>query len=162
MARRDSREATAALTMLTRDGVRFVRHEYRHDPAASSYGLEAAQLLQVAPGRVLKTLVVDLGGELCVAAVPVDRSLDLKATAAAFGAKKVVLAEPERAERATGYVVGAISPVGQRRRLRTVVDETALQHETVFVSGGRRGLEVELSPRDLMRVSGAIVAAVAR
>lgn len=162
MARRNAREATPALTALTRDGIDFVRHEYQHDPASDSYGLEAAQLLKVAADRVLKTLVVDVGAELCVAVVPVDHSLDLKSAAAAFGVKKVTMAPSERAERSTGYVVGAISPLGQRTRLRTVVDESALSHETVYVSGGRRGLEVELSPQDLVRSTDGIVAAVAR
>ncbi len=162
MTRRDAREATPALAALTRAGVSFTRHTYPHDPRTESYGAEAAQALGVDAARVLKTLVVDAAGELCVAVVPVDRRLDLKAVAAALDAKKVVMAEASRAERATGYVVGAISPVAQRSRLRTVVDASALQHETVFVSAGRRGLEAELTPQDLVRTTLALVADVAR
>jgi Cys-tRNA(Pro)/Cys-tRNA(Cys) deacylase len=139
---------------------------YEHDPLARerglSYGLEAAQALGVDPGQVFKTLLADVDGGLVVAVVPVDRSLDLKALASAAGGKRAVLAEPAAAERATGYVVGGISPLGQRRRLPTVVDESALSWPTVLVSAGRRGLDVELAPGDLVRVTGAVTAAVAR
>jgi Cys-tRNA(Pro)/Cys-tRNA(Cys) deacylase len=136
-------------------------HEYTHDPAAP-YGLEAAQALGAEPARVLKTLVVDHAGGLAVAVIPVNGELDLKAMAAALGAKKVAMADPAAAERATGYVVGGISPLGQKRRLATIVDESASLWPTVFVSGGRRGLEIELAPADLVSLTGGVLALVAR
>lgn len=139
---------------------------YEHDPAAESYGGEAAEALGVDPARVLKTLLAqtDLSRDhgLVVAVVPVSGLLDLKALAAAVGAKKAVMAEPALAERTTGYVVGGISPLGQKRSLRTVVDSSALAHETVLVSAGRRGLDVELAPTDLVALTGATTAAVGR
>ncbi|MGJ9412034.1 Cys-tRNA(Pro) deacylase [Aeromicrobium sp. CF4.19] len=162
MARTNDRDATPALAALTRAGVAFTRHAYDHDPRAESYGQEAAERLGVDAARVLKTLVVDVAGELCVAVLPVSRQLDLKAAAVALGAKKAVLAEPGRAQRSTGYVLGAISPVGQRTPLRTTIDASATAHETVLVSAGRRGLEAELTPADLVRVTGAVVAALTR
>jgi Cys-tRNA(Pro)/Cys-tRNA(Cys) deacylase len=116
----------------------------------------------VDPRQVFKTLLADVDGRLTVAVVPVDGSLDLKALAAALGGKRASLAEPAAAERVTGYVVGGISPLGQRRRLPTVVDESALAWATVLVSAGRRGLDVELAPADLVRLTGAVTAAVAR
>ncbi len=137
-------------------------HPYDHDPAAPSYGLEAAQALGVPPDRVFKTLLVDTGAGLAVGIVPVDRQLDLKAVAAALGAKKVSMADPAAAERSTGYVVGGISPIGQKRPLPTIVDTSALEHETVFVSGGRRGLDLELAPADLVRITSARTATIAR
>lgn len=137
-------------------------HPYRHDPAAHSYGLEAAEVLGIEPGRVFKTLVVDVEGELWVGIVPVDRSLDLKAMAAVAGRKRAGLAEHQAAERATGYVLGGISPLGQRRRLSTVIDTSAFDFDTVLVSGGRRGLDVELAPEDLTALTGATRAPIAR
>ncbi len=137
-------------------------HPYDHDPAAPSYGLEAAQALGVPPDRVFKTLLVDTGAGLAVGIVPVDRQLDLKAVAAALGAKKVSMADPAAAERSTGYVVGGISPIGQKRPLPTIVDTSALEHETVFVSGGRRGLDLELAAADLVRITSARTATIAR
>lgn len=137
-------------------------HPYDHDPAAPSYGLEAAQALGVPPDRVFKTLLVDTGAGLAVGIVPVDRQLDLKAVAAALGAKKVSMADPAAAERSTGYVVGGISPIGQKRPLPTIVDTSALEHETVFVSGGRRGLDLEMAPADLVRITSARTATIAR
>ena len=141
-------------------------HAYGHDPLARdrglSYGLEAAQALGVDPGQVFKTLLTDVDGRLVVAVVPVHRSLDLKALAAAVRGKRAVLADAAAAEKATGYVVGGISPLGQRRRLPTVVDESALGWPTVLVSAGRRGLDAELTPTDLVRLTGALTAAVAR
>ena len=111
---------------------------------------------------MLKTLLADLDGELVCAVVPVSGSLDLKALASVLGGKRAVMAEPARAERSSGYVVGGISPLGQRTPLRTVVDETAELHDTVHVSGGRRGLSVELAPAELVRLTGAVVGDVAR
>ncbi len=153
---------TPATALLTRLGIAFTAHPYDHDPRAESYGLEAAEALGVDPDRVFKTLMVDVDGELCVGVVPVSGSLDLKAMASALGGKKAQMADKQAAQRATGYVLGGISPVGQKRAHRTVVDETAELHDTVLVSGGRRGLDVELSPADLVRVTGAVVADVAR
>ena len=157
--------ATPATAALARAGVAHVVRAYEHDPAvaaaAGGYGAEAAAALGVDPAQVLKTLVASVDGDLVVAVVPVDGRLDLKALAAAVGGKRAVMAEPAAAERATGYVVGGISPLGQRRRLRTVVDAGALEHPTVLVSAGRRGLDVELAPADLVALTGAVTAPVA-
>lgn len=153
---------TPAVLAARRAGIEFRIHEYGHDPAAPSYGLEAARKLGVPPERVFKTLVASVDGELVVAIVPVARTLDLKALAAALGGKRADMAGPRAAERATGYVTGGISPLGQKKRLRTVLDESALGHETVFVSAGRRGLELELSPHDLAGLTGAAAASIAR
>jgi Cys-tRNA(Pro)/Cys-tRNA(Cys) deacylase len=163
MARRKEASAgTPATTALSRAGVDFGVHPYEHDPAAPSYGLEAATALGVPAEQVFKTLLVEGERGLAVGVVPVSSSLDLKAVAAALGVKKVAMAKPEDAERATGYVVGGISPVGQKRRLPTVVDRSAHDHERVYVSGGRRGLVLSLSPADLLRVTGAVTAPIAR
>ena len=154
---------TPAVEAAKRAGVRFEVHEYAHDPAASSYGAEAAAVLGVEPERVFKTLVASVDGVgLVVGVVPVAGSLDLKALAAAAGGKRAAMADVAEAERATGYVAGGISPLGQRKRLRCVVDESASSFETVFVSAGRRGLEIELAPGDLVSLTGAVVAPIAR
>jgi Cys-tRNA(Pro)/Cys-tRNA(Cys) deacylase len=162
MARRRGAGGTPATVALARAGVRFTEHVYEHDPAAASYGSEAATLLGVPPEQVLKTLVTSVDGRLVVGVVPVSGSLDLKAVAAAMGGKRATMADPAVAERATGYVVGGISPVGQRRAHPTVVDASALAFATVYVSGGRRGLDLGLAPGDLVRVTGAVVAAIGR
>ncbi len=148
---------TPAIAAAERAGIRFATHAYEHDPAADSYGLEAAARLDVDVDRVFKTLVVEVDGRLAVAIVPVAAQLDLRA----FG-KRTALAGRTVAERATGYVLGGISPLGQRRSLPTTVDASALEHETVFVSAGRRGLELELAPDDLVRLTGADVRPIAR
>lgn len=154
---------TPALVALVRAGVPHVAHPYEHDPSSGlGYGLEAAHALGVEPERVFKTLMASVDGALTVAVVPVTTTLDLKALAAAVGRKRAVMAEPAVAERATGYVVGGISPLGQRTAHPTVVDESAELFETILVSGGRRGLDVELAPADLVRLTGAVVADVAR
>lgn len=137
-------------------------HPYEHDPRASSFGLEAAAALGVDPERIYKTLLVDTGAGLGVGLVPVTHSLDMKALAVVLGAKRVVMAEPAAAERSSGMVVGGISPLGQKRKLPTVLDESMLRHATVLVSAGRRGLDVELSPRDLARVTNATFAHISR
>jgi Cys-tRNA(Pro)/Cys-tRNA(Cys) deacylase len=142
--------------------VRFTEHAYTHDAGAASYGLEAADALGLDPERVFKTLLTTVDAALVVGIVPVSGQLDLKAVAAAVGGKKAVMADPTAAERATGYVVGGISPIGQKRRLTTVLDESALGFDTVYVSGGRRGLDLGLSPADLVRVTGAKVAPIRR
>ena len=136
-------------------GIVFTLHEYEHDPAADSYGLEAAEKLGADPTRVFKTLVVTVDGALAVACVPVSAQLDLKAIG-----KRTLMADKTHAERATGYVSGGISPLGQRRRLPTHLDASALEHETILVSAGRRGLQVELDPRELVRLTDAPVHAI--
>jgi Cys-tRNA(Pro)/Cys-tRNA(Cys) deacylase len=153
---------TPATVALTRAGVRYAVRAYEHDPAAESFGLEAAEALGVDPARVFKTLLVDTGSGLAVGVVPVDRLLDLKAMASALGAKRVSMADPVLAERSTGYVVGGISPIGQKRSLPTVVDASAREHDTVLVSGGRRGLDLELAPADLIAVTAAVLGPIAR
>lgn len=159
---RTTSAGTPATVALTRAKVAFTLHAYEHDPSAPSYGLEAAQVLGLPPDQVLKTLLVDTGAGLGVGIVPVAAHLDLKAMALALGTKKVVMADPAVAERVTGYVVGGISPIGQRRRLPTVVDASARAYATVYVSGGRRGLDVGLAPADLLTLTGGVYAAIAR
>jgi Cys-tRNA(Pro)/Cys-tRNA(Cys) deacylase len=153
---------TTATLALERAGIPFTVHEYAHDPRHESYGREASQALGVSPGRVFKTLIAEVDGALVTGVVPVEGELDLKALAAAAGGKKAAMAQVAAAERATGYVAGGISPVGQRKRLPVVVDESALGFDTVFCSGGRRGLEIELAPADLVRAAGATVARIGR
>lgn len=155
MAKKSSSSGTPATLALTRAGIPHTVHPYEHDPAAASYGLEAAEALGLDPAQVFKTLLAQADGRLVVGVVPVTGQLDLKALAAAVGAKKATMADPGDAERVTGYVVGGISPIGQKRRLDTVVDDSALEHETVYVSGGRRGLDLGLAPNDLIRVCAA-------
>ncbi|HEY8373230.1 MAG TPA: Cys-tRNA(Pro) deacylase [Pseudonocardiaceae bacterium] len=152
---------TPATALLAKQRVPHTLHSYRHDPRHESYGLEAAEALGVPPERVFKTLVVDLDGRLAVGVVPVAAQLDLKAVAAALGGKRARMAPVAEAERATGYVAGGISPLGQKKRLPLVLDRSAQDFETIFCSAGRRGLEVELAPADLIRLTGAVVAPVA-
>lgn len=147
---------------LERAGVPHLVRSYEHDPRAASYGLEAAEALGADPARVFKTLVADADRTLVVGVVPVAARLDLKALASAVGARKATMADPQVAERVTGYVVGGISPLGQKRPLPTVVDDSALDHETVLVSGGRRGLDIELAPADLIALTDATTAPLAR
>jgi Cys-tRNA(Pro)/Cys-tRNA(Cys) deacylase len=162
VAGRKGAGGTPATVALTKAGVAFSEHPYEHDPSAASYGLEAAQRLGLDPAQVFKTLCTLVDGALVVGVVPVTGQLDLKAVAAAVGGKKAVMAEPAAAERATGYVVGGISPVGQRRTHSTVLDESATSFDVVYVSGGRRGFDLGLAPADLVRVTGATVARIAR
>ncbi|MFJ1790411.1 Cys-tRNA(Pro) deacylase [Kitasatospora griseola] len=156
MPKKKTAGGTPATVALDAAAVPFTVHEYAHDPAASSYGAEAAEAMGVPPGRVFKTLLAETDGVLAVAVVPVSGQLDLKALAAALGAKRAAMADPATAERTTGYVLGGISPLGQRKKLRTVVDTTALAHPTVYVSAGKRGMEVELAPADLVRLTNAV------
>ena len=135
-------------------------HEYDHDPSAPAFGLEAAEKLGIDPARVFKTLVVDVDGRLAVAVVPVAERLDLKAMAAAVGGKRAAMADGAAAERVTGYVVGGISPLGQRKRLPTVLDASMDQHDQILVSAGRRGLDIEIAPDDLARLTGATFARI--
>jgi Cys-tRNA(Pro)/Cys-tRNA(Cys) deacylase len=137
---------TTATAALERAKIPFTRHEYTHDPRHESYGREASEALGVSAQRVFKTLIAEVDGKLVAGVVPVDGQLDLKALAGAAGGKRAAMAAAAAAERATGYVTGGISPVGQRRQLPVVVDSSALEHPTVFCSGGRRGLEIEPPP----------------
>lgn len=153
---------TPATAALAAAGVPFTQHAYDHDPAAPSFGLEAARALGLPAEQVFKTLLVETGDGLAVGVVPVTGSLDLKALAVALGVKKVTMADPAAAERSSGMVVGGISPIGQKRLLPTVVDESVDLFDVVYVSGGRRGLDVGLSPTDLVRLIRASVADIAR
>lgn len=156
---------TPAIKAADNANIKYAVHEYEHNPDSDSYGKEAAEALGVEENRVFKTLVVALRGttnQLAVGIVPVAKQLDLKAFAGAANAKKAAMADPKDAERATGYVVGGMSPLGQKRRLLTVIDESALEYDTVYVSGGRRGLEIQLDPRDLRRLCNATVANIKR
>ena len=160
MGRKSFSQGTPATAVLTAAGVPFVLHPYSHDPSAPSYGAEAAQALGIDPERVFKTLMVEVEGRLAVGVVPVSGSLDLKAFASAMGAKKATMADPAAAERRTGYVLGGISPLGQRQSSPTVIDHSALALETMLVSGGKRGMDIEMAPADLIRLTGAITAPI--
>jgi len=161
MAQAKKTSGTQAIVAAERAGIAFQVLEYEHDPGAESYGLEAALALGVEPEVVFKTLIASVDGtKLVVAIIPVDERLNLKQLAAAAGGKRAEMANPADAERATGYVVGGISPLGQRRRLTTVLDATALAHPTIYVSAGRRGLELVLAPGDLVSLTAATVATI--
>ncbi|WP_136679215.1 Cys-tRNA(Pro) deacylase [Neptunomonas sp. XY-337] len=156
---------TPAVNVAKKAQITFNLHEYEHDPSAQSYGEEAAEALGLPMGRVFKTLLVAQEGNqkrLAVAVVPVDAQLDLKALAAALSVKKVAMAQADAAQRITGYVLGGISPLGQKKRLPTVLNDSAQSYETLFVSAGRRGLEIELTPADLVALTAAKVANIAR
>ena len=154
---------TPAVALAKKSGIAFRTHQYEHDPQHASYGEEAAEKLGIDPARVFKTLVISLDGKrLAVTVVPVAMKLDLKAAAKALGAKRASMAEAAEAERATGYVLGGVSPLGQKRRLATSIDESARHFETIFVSAGRRGLEIELAATDLCNLLNAGFAPLAR
>lgn len=154
-------KGTPATAVLAKQKVAHTLHAYDHDPRAESYGLEAVETLGLDRARVFKTLVAEVDGRLVVGVVPVTGQLDLKGLAAAAGGKRAKMADPAAAQRATGYVLGGISPLGHRSRLPVVIDATASRFDTVFCSAGRRGLEVELAPADLIRLTGAVVAPIA-
>jgi len=156
------RGGTRATEVLDRLGVHYTIRRYTHDPGQSSYGQEASAALGVPAERVFKTLLADVDGQLTVAVVPVSGSLDTKALATAAGGKRAAMADPAVAERASGYVTGGISPIGLRRPLPVVVDETALRYPTIFCSGGQRGMQVELAPADLVAAAGARIAPIGR
>jgi len=161
--------STPATLALTKLGIDFTSHSYTHDASVTHFGDEAAASLGVEPGRIFKTLLAEvegLGGRsrsaLAVAIVPVTGRLDLKALAQAVGGKRAVMADPAVAERKAGYIVGGISPLGQRTKLPTVLDDSATAHDTILVSGGRRGFDIELAPDDLRRATEARTAPIAR
>lgn len=154
---------TPAVHALIEAGIQHTVHPYEHDPLSDlSYGDEAARALGVDADRVFKTLCAYVDGRLTVGIVPVSGMLDLKALAKAVGGKKAEMAPPADAERSSGYVVGGISPIGQRKQLPTVLDETAELYDTVYVSGGRRGLDIELAPADLVTATDALIAPIAK
>ena len=150
---------TPGILAAQRARVAFTVHEYEHDPAAESYGNEAVEKTGANPDQVFKTLVVSLDGkDLAVAVVPVSAMLSLKLIARAAGAKKAAMADKQLVQRTTGYVLGGVSPLGQKKRLKTFIDQSAENFETIFVSAGKRGLEIELAPEDLARLTGATFA----
>lgn len=153
---------TPATVALIDAGVEFIAHTYEHDPRAASFGMEAAQKIGIDPERVFKTLLANVDGELVVGVVPVAGTLDLRALAVAAGGKRAVMADPALAQRRTGYVLGGISPIGQKTVHRTFVDSSAIVCESVLVSGGRRGFDVELAPDDLLAVTDASYADIGR
>ncbi|MFW2513349.1 Cys-tRNA(Pro) deacylase [Demequina sp. SO4-13] len=162
MASQDSASTPAVAALIAAD-VPYTLHPYEHDPSSElSYGEEAAAALRAAPERVFKTLCVKAGDELLMAIVPVAGSLDLKAVARTIGVKRVIMADPEEAERVTGYVLGGISPVGGRKKLRAILDATAFDHDQIYISGGQRGLDIELAPADLVSVTDATTAPIAK
>ncbi|OZM73707.1 Cys-tRNA(Pro) deacylase [Amycolatopsis antarctica] len=154
-------KGTPATALLNRQRIPHTVHSYEHVPRAASYGTEAVEALGLDPARVFKTLVAEVDGKLTVGVVPVGGQLDLKALAVAAGGKKAKMADAAAAQRATGYVLGGISPLGHRTRLPVVIDESAEAFDTVHCSAGRRGLELELAPADLVRLTGAVLAPIA-
>jgi Cys-tRNA(Pro)/Cys-tRNA(Cys) deacylase len=154
-------QGTQAIALLKRSKVAHTVHSYAHDSRSSSFGVEAANALGVPPSSCFKTLIASVDGAMTVAVVPVSGSLDLKALAAAMGGKRAEMADPAAAERSSGYVRGGISPLGQRKKLPTVIDASASTLETMYVSAGRRGLEIEVAPADLARLAEATFAPIA-
>ncbi len=147
---------TPAIDLAKQQGIAYTVHHYQHDPASASYGLEAAEKLGLNPAQVFKTLVLQLdGNQLAVAVLPVDQQLSMKQAAKALGAKKAELANAHDVMRSTGYVLGGVSPLGQKKQLPTLIDSTAQQFATIFVSAGRRGLEIELDAEDLRQLLNA-------
>ncbi|MDP9861892.1 MULTISPECIES: Cys-tRNA(Pro) deacylase [Streptosporangium] len=155
-------QGTPATVALTQAKVDFTLHPYTHDAGSQAYGEEAADALGVPYGQIFKTLVAEVEGGLAVAVVPVAGKLDLKAFAAALSSKRAAMADAAKVERVTGYVVGGISPLGQRRRLPTVIDASALDHPTIYFSAGRRGLQIETAPAELIRLTQAITAPIGK
>ncbi|WP_339804000.1 Cys-tRNA(Pro) deacylase [uncultured Marinobacter sp.] len=150
---------TPAIVLARKQGVTHCLHEYGHDSASESYGTEAAEKLGLDPDRVFKTLVVELdSSELVVGVVPVSAMLSMKLIARAAAGKKAVMADRQKVQGTTGYVLGGVSPLGQKKSLKTIIDDSARAFDTVFVSAGRRGLEIELAPADLAALTGAVFA----
>ena len=149
---------TPGIKVAQQQGIAHNIHEYSHDPASESYGSEAAEKLGISPQQVFKTLVIQLDGkELAVAVLPVSKMLSMKLAAKALGAKKAAMADKGDVERSTGYVMGGVSPLGQKKRLRTAIDASALNFDTLYISAGRRGLEIELGPGDLKTLLNATI-----
>ena len=147
---------TPAITLLKKKRISHSLHQYKHDPQASSYGLEAAEKLQLDPRQVFKTLVVELDNrKLAVAIIPVKAMLNMKRIAKAAGAKKAQMAEPKRVEKSTGYILGGVSPLGQKKRLPTAIDISAEEFPTIYISAGKRGLDIEIQPGDLAMLTEA-------
>lgn len=154
---------TPAVNTAKKAKINYQIHQYAHDPSSQSYGEEASDKLNISPERVFKTLVASLDGtQLAVAVVPVSGQLNLKSFASALNAKKSKMADPREVERSTGYVLGGVSPLGQKKKLKTVIDQSALDFETIYVSAGRRGLEIELSAKDLAALLDAVFAPIAQ
>ncbi|QJB57748.1 Cys-tRNA(Pro) deacylase [Pseudodesulfovibrio sp. zrk46] len=153
---------TPAIKKAKQAKISYSVHEYNHDPSAKSYGLEAAEKLKLDPKQVFKTLVTSAGKDLIVAVIPVDQSLDLKLLAKAIGSKKTAMADITQVERVTGYVMGGISPLGQKKLLPTIIEESALRFDTIYVSAGRRGLDIELSPSDLAKLTKGKLSHISR
>ncbi len=154
---------TPAINVARKAGIDCQVHEYDHDPSNEAYGMEAVEKLGLPAERVFKTLVASLDNrELVVAVVPVSAMLGMKRLAKALGAKKAAMATPSDAERATGYVLGGVSPLGQKKRLRTVIDASAEAFDTIYVSAGRRGLQIELHPQDLAALTRGVFAAISQ
>lgn len=152
---------TPAINLLKKKKINYQIHSYEHDPRAASYGLEAAEKLALDPARVFKTLLVQTEAkELLVAILPVKNSLNLKQLASAAKVKKLEMADPQQAQRTTGYLLGGISPLGQKKALRTFVDQSAVDFATIFVSAGRRGLEIELQAGDLLQLTAGVSAEI--
>lgn len=147
---------TPAINLLKKNKCEFKIHKYDHDPACENYGQEAAQKLNLDENQVFKTLLVELSPkDLVVAVLPVSKQLNLKEVANAFKTKKAVMANKQEAQKVTGYLLGGISPLGQKKRLKTVIDESAKSYQTIFVSGGKRGLDIEVNPKDLIKLLNA-------
>ena len=154
---------TPAINILELSKTEHRVHSYEHDPSAESYGLEAADNLDIDAARIFKTLLVELNtGAVAVALVPVLKQLNLKSIAKSAGAKKASMAKPDKVTRSTGYVLGGVSPLGQKKRLATIIDDSAKQYDTIFVSGGKRGLEIELDPQSLSALTNGRFAAISQ
>jgi Cys-tRNA(Pro)/Cys-tRNA(Cys) deacylase len=153
-------KGTPATTALEKAGIAFKLHEYDYDPDAPSIGMQAAEALGVSPARLLKTLMAKAGNEILCVLAPSDREVNLKKLAAAAGSKDAAMLKPADAERITGYRVGGISPFGQKKRVNVFIEQSAMQNETVILNGGRRGLQIELAPGEIVRLLGAHPAAV--
>ncbi len=154
---------TPAINLAKKKGIEHRIHQYEHDPSCQAYGLEAVEKLSLPAEQVFKTLLVDLSGGkagLAVAVIPVAQSLNMKRVAKALGAKKADMANPDDAQRVTGYLLGGISPLGQKKALPTVIDDSAQQFDSIYVSAGRRGLEIELAPADLVNLTRGHFAAI--
>ncbi|NJP97358.1 Cys-tRNA(Pro) deacylase [Nonomuraea sp. FMUSA5-5] len=162
MSRKTKTGGTPATMALAKAGAEFTLHPYEHDPAAAAYGEEAADALGVPYERIFKTLVAEVESGLAVAVVPVAGKLDLKALAGALNSKRAAMADAAKVERVTGYVVGGISPLGQRKQLPTVVDSSALDFETIYFSAGKRGLQIETSPDNLITLTRAVTAPIGK